>query len=565
MRLRKYITPDRLVLIGAVVAGLAYLQDLRYDFILDDVPLILMNETLTSWGNWKKVFLTHIFAGETRVSTGTMAIHYRPIYRLWQMLNEQVFGSVIPWWHLTSLLLHLGATLLVYQLGIKLIKERWTAALAAVLFAVHPIHAESVAYVTASSDLLVVIFALVSFLAYFHFREEGASRLYFAASVLAASLAMLSKETAVVFPWTLVAYEALRKNEPDTERSWKRYLWTLPYFAVVGAYLAVRTVLFGLNSGPGPKGDRLAALLNMPLVLVVYLRNLFWPFRLSFFYPGEWGSEWTVLRAAAALLAVAAAVFLWKRYGERSGIRLQILWTAILFAPALLSVYALVREDWVHDRHMYWVSVPVCLLVAAVITDPQWHGKAPVIASCVIAAILAVSLALNVPRFTDNSVIYETALKVAPRSLLLHTYYGSALLAYGHKKEGLREYEITTELAPQSPETHEWYAGTLAYVGRYDEAKAEYAKALELSEHSTVFHAYVFTRLAMLELKLSEYPQAEANLREAVRLEPETPDYHVLLAEALALEGQTKEAQEAMQVEASIKQKEAQRRPASRE
>ena len=151
-------------------------------------------KAITSWRNWKTAFVTHIFAVKNpTVPLEIAAVHYRPVYKLWQMLNEQLFGSVLPWWHISSLLLHVGVTLLVYQLGVKLLKERWTAALAALLFAVHPIHVESVAYVTASTDLLVTLFALLSFLAYFRFREEGAPPFFFVASLVAAALAMMSR------------------------------------------------------------------------------------------------------------------------------------------------------------------------------------------------------------------------------------------------------------------------------------------------------------------------------------------------------------------------------------
>lgn len=82
VRLSKHITPDRVVLIGAVAATLAYLQDLRYDFIQDDASLILLNETILSWRNWKSLFVTHIFAEEHPIFTAAVWVHYRPVYRL---------------------------------------------------------------------------------------------------------------------------------------------------------------------------------------------------------------------------------------------------------------------------------------------------------------------------------------------------------------------------------------------------------------------------------------------------------------------------------------------------
>ncbi len=514
------ITPDRAVLIGAILAVLAYIQDIRYDFILDDIPLILTNSTITSWRNWKLAFVTHIFEdNQPLFSVGIASVHYRPVYKLWQMLNEQVFGSILPWWHVTSLLLHVAVVFLVYQTGIKLLKERWTAALAALLFAFHPIHAESVAYVTASTDLLVTAFALISFLAYFRFREEGGSYFSLIVSVFAAALAMLSKETAVMLPWVLVAYEALRVTSPETSSKagsetpaaaqslWKRFVWTVPFFAVVGAYLAVRTYLFGPNTGVGPGGNRAAALLDIPLVLVAYLRNLFWPFQLSFFYPGEWGSQWTVLKGLTAACVIAGFAYLWMRYRDRSGLRLQLLWSAILFVPALLGVYTFVREDWVHDRHLYLVSVPVCLIAAAVLTDARWPSKVSVVASSAILAILLVDLAFQVPRFQDDNTIYESALRVAPHSLLAHAYYGAALWGYGDTDAGLREFKLCAELVPRSPRAHETYGEALARLDRDDEAIAEFEKSLELNVRPVEFRAFLLSEIAQLELKKSEFPE----------------------------------------------------------
>jgi protein O-mannosyl-transferase len=560
------ITPDRVVLIGSFLAALAYLQDLRYDFIQDDVPLVLMDATITSWRNWKTLFLTDISA----IKNPTLpleigAVHYRPIYKLWQMLNEQLFGSVLPWWHLTSLLLHVGVVLLIYRLGIKLLKDRWTAALAALLFAFHPIHAESVAYVTASTDLLVTLFALISFFAYYRFREDGGSLTYFIASVVAAALAMLSKETAVMIPWLLVAYEAMRETPPGAQQSWKRFAWTLPFFAVVGAYSAVRTLLFGLNAGPGPGGSRVAALLDIPLVLIAYIKNLFWPFRLSFFYPSEMGAQWTPWKGVAVLLVILAAIFLWIRYRDRPEVRLQMLWAAILFVPAVLGVYTFVREDWIHDRHMYLVSVPICLIAAALLTDPRWPAKASVIASSMVLAILLIDTAIQVPRFSDDLSIYVNSLKVSPRSILLHGYYGEALWAYGRREEGLREFKITTELAPRSSGAYERYGAALAQIDRDDDAMAEFAKASQLSPRPTPMRAFLLSEMAQIELKHSEFPEAASHMREALQIAPQTLNYHALLAQALTHQGRTQEADEEMRLEASIRQRFVQGQSASRD
>jgi tetratricopeptide (TPR) repeat protein len=239
------------------------------------------------------------------------------------------------------------------------------------------------------------------------------------------------------------------------------------------------------------------------------------------------------------------------------------LWAAILFVPALLGVYAFVREGWVHDRQMYLVSVPVCMIAAAFLTDPAWPRRASVSASFAVVVFLLIDLAVQVPRFADNASIYASALKVAPRSLYLHAYYAAALAGYGRTEEALREYKITAELEPQSPAAHEWYAGTLAELGRDEDAMAEYEKALGLSGPTSTFRSYILSRMADLEIKHSDFPKAVLHLREAVQLSPESPDYHTSLARALGHEGQTQEADEQIRLEAALRQRAAQQRRAS--
>ena len=558
---------------GALLAALAYCQDVRYDFILDDVPLILMNETITSWRNWKTVFITHIASVKSPVvPLAVMAVHYRPVYILWQMLNEQIFGSVLPWWHVTSLVLHVGVIFLVYQVGLRLLEARWTAAVAALLFAFHPIHVESVSYVTASTDLLVTLFALAAFLAYWQFRGRGAARGYYWASIGAAALAMLSKETAFMFPWLLVAYEALREHSspaPETlggvRRAWTRFVWTLPFFAVVAAYTAVRTLLFGINAGPGPGGNRLAALVDVPLVLIVYLHNLFWPLRLSFFYPVEWATQWTLVKGAAFVAVAAAAIFLWNFYRDRPGLRLQLLWAGILFVPALLGAYTFVREDWVHDRHMYLVSVPICFIVAALLTDRRLPRQASVLASSVILAVLLVDTAIQVPRFKDDATIYATALRVAPNNVLAHNDYAWALWMYGRHDEGLREFRIATDLSPRSAASHYAYASALSEIGRDAEAAEQYELALHWSPGPTPFRAFLLSEIAEIELRNSQVDAAAAHLREALQIAPQMVNDHAMLAEALNLQGRTAEAEEQMRIEADIRQNVVHQQRAARE
>jgi tetratricopeptide (TPR) repeat protein len=400
--------------------------------------------------------------------------------------------------------------------------------------------------------LLFTLFLLVAFLLYSRFREQGGSPGYLCVSIFAAALAMLSKETAVMFPWILIAYEAMREMPSGMTRRWRQFAWTLPYFAVVGTYGIVRTVLFGRNLGPGAGGSRTAALVDAPLVLITYLRNLVWSFRLSFFYPSEWAANWSFLKAFGILLVLAITVLLWKYYRDRPAVQLQLLWMAIFFVLPVLGVITFVKEDWIHDRHMYLVSVPFCLLIAALLTDPKLPRKASIAVSAVILLVLSLETAVQVPRFSDGISIFESALQVAPRNALAHRYFAFALCSYGRYEEAFREYRITAELRPWDPAAYGSYAEALSEVGRDDDAATEYEKALQRAPASSPYRAFLLYRLASIKLKNVRSAEGEGYLREAIQISPDTPSYHAVLAQALRQQGRAQEADQQMQLEASV-------------
>jgi tetratricopeptide (TPR) repeat protein len=526
-----------------MLALAAYCRDLRYDFILDDEVLILLNGTIDSWHNWKLLFLTDIMESSHTVISNT--IHYRPVYMMWLMMNSQLFGKITPWWHLTSLLLHLVVTLLVYRLGVAVLREKWAAALGAVFFALHPIHVESVAYISTSADLLVACFALVSLLAYHRFRQEDGHFGWFIVSLIAGALAMFSKENGLMLPWLVVAYEVFQGTAETNFLTYRRFFWSLPYFGLVGAYLAVRTFLFGLNLGPGPDTQgisRLAAFLKAPLVLLLYFRNFLWPLHLSFYYPVEWTSRWTAVKTCVFVLGLLAVWILWRRQPNRLAIRLPLIWTAILFLTPVSAVSIFRNGDWVHDRHMYLVSIPLCLLAATLLTHSGITLRGSLFAGALVSLTLLLLTAASVPRFEDSNSIYPSALREAPDNWIAHHFYAIALWNQRRHEESLREHLLALQLAPKSPVTHEAYAAALLEVERDDEAMTEFRSALLLLPKQPRFRALILYEMADLEVKNGIYAQAIEHLREAVNLDSQAMNYHLLLARALAHEGHAQEA-----------------------
>ena len=554
-------TPERVLLLVAVVTVAIYWRDLSHDFILDDVPLILMNPALATWRNLPMVFRSDIFHFPyVHITAG--AIHYRPIYISWLLLNNAVFGMVLPWWHLMSLALHLAITFLVYRLGLKLLADRWQAVFAASIFALHPVHAEPVAYLTATDDLLVALFSLIALLLYFRFRERGRAR-DLVISVTCAAAAMLSKESAGMFPWLLVAWEALRAGRESG--LWRRFRWTLPYFAIGAGYVLLRTALFGLNTGPGPGGSRLAVIPDIPLAALIYLRNFFLPAHLSFYYPPAWSTDWTWTKAALLAPFVVAAILIWLRHKDRGTVRLLLAWTAILFVPAAVALTTFIKDEWVHDRHVYLASAPACLLIAVLFAELLRQRRALAVASAVVIAALAVDSYFQVPRFQDEVSVYASALKIAPRNAALHRYYASALWKYNRRADALPEFRTAIALDPKTPYQHEDYAGALEELGEKSEALAEYKEALTQVPLRSEERPQLLYHVATLEIATSDLDDAAAHLHEAISMAPRALNYHAALADVLRKQGNPNAAEEALRVEAINRKEFLKRRKATRQ
>ena len=234
-------TAQVVLVLGLLATALIYLDTLSFQFVYDDVTLIVRNPQVQSWSNLPHFFTQHLWAAYA--ATGN---YYRPVYQLWLLLNYTAFGLNPLGWHITTVAVHLGATLLVYVLLAKLGAERLTAAIAASLFGVHPVHIESVAWVSGVIDPLTAVFFLGALLCHLQVREG--KRWCLGPALALCALALLTKEAAAVLPGVVLVVEwrGLGRRQDDmaalsrTDRLRSAVTWTLPYAAVAVLYLVAR-------------------------------------------------------------------------------------------------------------------------------------------------------------------------------------------------------------------------------------------------------------------------------------------------------------------------------------
>src|ERR1700686_4231441 len=192
--------PGLLLPLLGLAAFVVYSGSLSFEFVWDDWPQIVNSPIIRTWSNPPRAFGSDLWYHVARHQ-----VYYRPLFVAWSMLNFTLFG-LRPWgWHLGAVLLHVCAVFAVFWLALRLRLEYWTAALAALIFALHPIHIDPVTWISAVSDTMLTIFAALAFAAFLIGRdaertvEKKQRAAWCTASLALLGSALLTKEMAVVF------------------------------------------------------------------------------------------------------------------------------------------------------------------------------------------------------------------------------------------------------------------------------------------------------------------------------------------------------------------------------
>ena len=304
----------------ALVLGLvflAYANTLGFQFVHDDDRIqILGNTWLRSWKYLPRYFTADVWAFEHPGFRGTF---YRPIFLVWFRLQYVIFG-LKPWgWHLCTVLCHVGVTALVYFTAARLLRDRLAALFTALIFGLHPTHAEGVAWVSGVTEPLFAFFLFASYLCYLKKRDEPErASFYLACSLGLFALASLSKETAVVLPFIIFACEMLwsrggRDAPGDTRFSDapRAFKVSAPYLVISALYMVARLLSLRGFQNTKEQHSYLSMILTWPSVLWFYVVHLMWPTRLSPFYTRVFYTQIDlhhVLLPAMAVLMVAAGL-----------------------------------------------------------------------------------------------------------------------------------------------------------------------------------------------------------------------------------------------------------------
>lgn len=548
-------------LLGATF--LVYLPTFWFGFVYDDQADIVGNTGIQSWEAMPGFFFPKV--GQILGAMGWHQVRfYRPVYMLWLRLNHAFFALDPVGWHVAAVLSHLLATLLVYLVVRRLLADWRPALLTGLLFGLHPIHVQVVSWLSVVSESLLCSALLASLL--FYLSREG-GRLRYTLSLLCCALALLVKETAVVFPAIIIAAGWLfgQHEQSRLRRTTRALVQSLPYLALSLLYLAARWAVLKTLAVGTSKISSGSMFFTIPSLLWFYLRLLLWPVGLSPLYnnpvvrhPELHG--FVLPLAGLVLLAGLFAVLLWRMYPAEEGEERQR-WRLAVFAVAFivfllpaLNLPALPEEQIVQDRYLYLPSIGFVMLLALALHRVGRGGKAilgwpsrTAIPALIIALLMAGVTLEESQIWKSQATLFTRAAQKAPHSKIARANYAGVLMEAQRYDESIAVMKQILADDPYDPIVRHNLVQALGNLGRQPEVEA---LLVESSQHNPL--AVDLYQLGVLRVNARRAPEAEELFRHAIQMDANAPGYHLGEGVALLQLGRQQEAAQQFRRELEI-------------
>jgi protein O-mannosyl-transferase len=503
-----------LTTICCLLAAISFVRTLKYGFVFDDHAQVVQNPQIQSWAYLGRLLVTEVWSQRGAEHVGT---YFRPLFSVWLLIVHTI-GGLTPWfWHLSSLLLHVLATLVVFELCLELLQSDQVAFCAAILFTWHPIHIEAVSWISASPEILYSIFVLVSFSLFAKSFENPPRGIHLSGlSLVFWGAALLSKETAValipVFPlWAFLSQDGsttLRKRLMAAIRM------SIPFFLLTAAYLVARSLIlqrFGIETG---RHSWSQVVFTGFSVIPDYLRKLVFPVHLAPFYPNPIlsAANFSVWVGAACLFAMTV-LFVWAAIGRKRVVTAAVGFLFLPLLPVILGLRIFRDGDLFHDRYLYLPSIGFCLLVGIVakqiLLQRKWI-KIGMGALSVCVLLVFGRLTLTQQEFYKNDeAFYGRALEVGPTNALVMDYLGDYYMTQDQPERAMELFKRASNVAPENPEIVFTLAKALFKTGRYAEVEPLFEELSQWLNLPQTRRELAQLSLGQVEIRLGKFKRAE--------------------------------------------------------
>jgi len=554
-----------------VAVALAYFPALSAGFVWDDEPLITANPLLRS------------LSGLAEIWSGSRTADYFPLTNTLFWIEFHLFGQDPIGYHAVNILLQAANAILVWRVLRRL--EIPGAFLAGLIFAIHPVHAESVAWISELKNLLSMFFFLIALLCFFEVEEKRVLRgtVAYAASLLSFLLALLSKTQVVFLPVVLLLCAWWRNSNRGTIHSasgqqhgnqtpqfHREIVRTLPFFFIALA-LGLVTIWFQ-NRGIGGEdvvlGSLSRRLVNAGMAMCWYAKQVFLPVRLTTVYsPWRFDSpsplEWLPLIALVGVMAT-----LWVLRARRGG---GFFFAFAYFVIALLPVVGLLRMSYarsgtlVADHLQYFADISLIALFSTGVAR-LWASRQRAIRITVGTLVLLLLGAMGsytwarAKVYRNEETLWQDNFSKNPNAWQGHNRIGQLFFNQGRFLEAAQHFEQAAELKPELADNYNSLGLAYCRLNRFEEGIAEYRKGLELkeekpstskSEPTATMRTNLANALTITGNNFSEsdsrkamerYQEAIIEYEKALEIEPEQPAIHRNLGILLARLGRNDEA-----------------------
>jgi tetratricopeptide (TPR) repeat protein len=519
------------LLVGMVVA--AYGPALSAGFIWDDDDYVTENPLLHAPDGFERIWLSMDAPSQYFPLVYTA---FRIEYGLWGL---DPFG-----YHLINVLLHAANALLLWLLLRRLeIEGAWFAA---AVFALHPVHVESVAWITERKNVMSLFFSLLSLLAWMRFvepRGKSAWR-FFALSLVWYALALSSKVTACTLPAAQVLLLWLRGHSIDR----RRIAQVVP-FVVLGVAMGL-IITYWERFHIGTVGERFTiapveSFLVATRATWFYLGKLLWPTQLTFSYPKFEVDPSDPLQYIWVLAGVILFVALWS---WRHAIGRAPLVAAIFFVATLSPLLGFIPlftfwYTYVADHYQYMASIGPIALVSAGATQllrgRTSLGNVSLGSAAALVLVVLGFLTWNQSRvYESEETLWRDTIAKNPTSWMAQTNLGRYMMREEHFEEAVEAYGQVFAIKPDAYRAHLGRAGALVKLGRDRDAEADFKAALELKSDLYTAHQ----ALARLSWKRGARGVAIVHYEEMIAIAPQNPAGHFLMGRALESRRRPREA-----------------------
>jgi len=520
-------------------------QTLGHGFVnYDDGEYVYNNPAITSG-------LT--LGGIQWAFTHAVAANWHPLTTISHMLDCQLYGLQPSGHHLTNVLLHGAAAVLLFLALRQLTGTRWPSAFVAAVFAIHPLRVESVAWISERKDVLSGVFFMLVLWTYAHYarsdqRQTLQSRRWYIAAILFFALGLMCKPTLVTLPFVLLLldYWPLRRLAPKSGKHNDVAMWRqlviekIPFF-VLSAVSCVATMLAQQEAAavmPVGKLSMVDRFGNAAISYVTYIIQMIWPTRLAVVYPEGNLNIAQAWLACLLLLLLSGTFFIWRR--KYPFLLIGWLWFLGMLVPmiGIIQVGPQARAD----RYTYLPLIGLYLLVTwgtmALLSNCRRRRELLIGAAIsIITGLIAISY-FQTSNWRNSETLWHQAIANTSRNQIAENNLGKALMKERRPDEAAIHFRKALDIYPDYADANNNLADVLSGQGRWRDSIGYYQAALR----SRPNYAKAHNNLGIVLAVIGKTDEAMEQFREALRINGNYADAHANLARCLVQIGRREDA-----------------------